>query len=204
MAGLLLYGGSFNPIHHGHLIVARSVAEQRGFSRVVLIPSRRPPHKRDEDLAPAEARLALCRAAVAGDDLFEVSDWEMQQRGPNYTLLTVRHFRALHPPPARLAWLIGMDSLAELATWHQVAELVAECEVLTAQRPASAPPSLASLETLVSAAALERLQANILETPRIDVGATQIRARVAAGRSIRYLVPERVREEIERRRLYQP
>lgn len=202
MAGFLLYGGSFNPIHHGHLIVARSVAEQRAFSRVVLIPSRRPPHKRDDELAPAEARLALCHVAVEGDSLFEVSDWEMQQSGPNYTLTTVRHFRALYPPPARLAWLIGMDSLAELATWHRVAELLAECEMLTAQRPASALPSLDPLRPLVSPAALERLQANILETPRIDVGATQIRARVAAGRSIRYLVPERVREEIERRGLY--
>ncbi len=202
MAALLLYGGSFNPIHHGHLIVARNVAEQRQFSRVVLIPSRRPPHKRDDELAPAEARLALCHAAVEGDELFEVSDWEMQQSGPNYTLTTVRHFRGLYPPPARLAWLIGMDSLAELATWHRVADLLAECEMLTAQRPASAPPSLEPLTPLLPPAALERLQANILETPRIDVGATQIRARVAAGRSIRYLVPERVREEIERRGLY--
>lgn len=202
MAGILLFGGSFDPIHHGHLIVARAAAELIAAERVVLIPGASPPHKPPLRLSPADVRLELCRLAVGDDPLFEVSDWEARQTGPNYTLCTVRHFRQSLPAQTPLFWLLGMDSLAELPSWHRVDELVEACTLVTAGRPGVAPPQPPSLQPPLSAAQARRLLEHVLPTPLIDISASYIRARVKAGRSIRYLVPEAVRLAIERHGLY--
>lgn len=199
---ILLFGGSFDPIHHGHLLAARAAAERLDIRRVVLIPSATPPHKQNKQLAPAAERLTMCRLAVAGDPLFEVDDWELRQSGPNYTLNTVAHFASLHPPPAQLFWLIGADSLNELETWRRVGDLAELCTLVTAARPGAAAPDLSRLSSLVRPAALARIAAHVLETPRMDISATEIRSRIAAGRSIRYLAPEAVIAHIERSGLY--
>lgn len=203
MSGTLLFGGSFDPIHHGHLIVARSVAEQLGVARVVLIPSARPPHKQHVALAPAGQRLAMCRLAVAGDGLFEVSDWELGQHGLNYTLHTVRHFRGVRGPDEALYWLIGLDSLVDLPTWFRVGELADACTLVTAARPGVPCPDLsAALGAQLTAEQIERIGRHILPTPLIEISATEIRARARAGRSIRYLTPEAVANYIAARGLY--
>lgn len=202
MASILLFGGSFDPIHHGHLIVCRYAAETLGAGRVVLIPGASPPHKQDVTLTPAADRLELCRLAAGGDPLFEVSDWEARQAGPNYTLHTVRRFRQTQPEQTRLYWLIGMDSLAELSSWYRVGELVALCTLVTAGRPGCEWPDRSSLVESMSAEQIRELEAHILDSPLIDISGSDIRARVRAGRSIRYLVPESVREAIEARGLY--
>jgi nicotinate-nucleotide adenylyltransferase len=205
---LLLFGGSFNPIHHGHLIVARHAAERLGCRRIVLIPSALPPHKQDRALAPAAERLTMCRLAVAGEPLFEVSDWELTQAGPNYTLHTVEQFLtgraadAMATAREQLCWLIGMDSLLELETWHRATELVERCTIVTTSRPGTEPPDPERLARHFNAVQVQRLLANVIEGPRIDISATDIRGRVAAGRSIRYLVPEAVAAHIAAQRLY--
>lgn len=202
MARVLLFGGSFNPIHHGHLAIARAVAQQLEIPRVVLIPAASPPHKQGEVLPPGAQRLEMCRIAVAGDPLFEVSDWELRQSGPNYTLLTVEHFRSRLPAASELYWLIGMDSLRELHTWHRVGDLAACCTLVTAQRPGFPPADLAPLRALLAPGALERVRRHILETPQIGISATGIRARVARGASIRELVPEGVADFVREHGLY--
>jgi nicotinate-nucleotide adenylyltransferase len=202
LARILLFGGSFNPIHHGHLIVCRFAAEALGADRVILIPGATPPHKQHAALAPAPDRVELCRLAVRDDPLFEVSDWETRQAGPNYTLHTVRHFRDTQPRGTKLYWLIGMDSLAELPTWYRVGELVSLCTLVTAGRPGSKRPDCSKLKDHMSPEQLHELEKHILETPLIDISASDIRARVRAGLSIRYLVPEAVRVTIESRGLY--
>jgi len=202
VSGILLFGGSFDPIHHGHLIVARAAAEQLGVERVVLIPSARPPHTLDRQLTLARLRVRLCELAVADDPLFAVDDWETRQSGPNYTLLTVHHFRERLGPEPALYWLIGADSLAELHTWYRVPELVEACMLVTVARPGVDLSRLPQLERLLTPAQLDRLRAHVLSTPRIEISASDIRARLRAGRSIRYLVPEAVRAEIERLGLY--
>jgi len=169
---------------------------------VVLVPGASPPHKPEAVLTPAADRLELCRLAVDDDPLFEVSDWETCQPGPNYTLHTVRHFRAVLPEDTRLYWLIGMDSLAELLSWYRVGELAGLCTLVTAGRPGNARPDLTPLRELLSAEQFRELERHILETPLIDISATDIRARVRAGLSIRYLVPEAVRAAIAARGLY--
>lgn len=203
MAGVLLFGGSFDPIHHGHLIVCAWVAERLAVDRAILIPSATPPHKSRAALAPPDDRLAMCRLAVEGDPWFEVSDWELRQPGPNYTLHSVRHFREQVGAGPPLYWLIGMDSLRELRTWHRVDALVSAATIVTARRPGSDPPSLSHLAGALSAEQIDALRSGVLETPQIEISATDIRRRVAAGRSIRYLVPPAVEAYIRERRLYQ-
>lgn len=203
MSRILLFGGSFDPIHHGHLIVGRAAAERIGAARVVLIPSALPPHKLDRQLAPGPDRLEMCRLATRGDALFEVSDIEQRGGGgPNYSLLTVQAFRATAPAATELCWLIGMDSLAELDTWHRVGDLANACTLVTAARGGYAAPDLSRLERLIGGERVHRIRAHIVATPQIEISATDIRARVQAGRSIRYLTPEAVCESIAARGLY--
>lgn len=199
---MLLFGGSFNPIHHGHLIVARHAAEALGLGRVVLMPSATPPHKSTAGLAPAADRLKMCRLAVEGDPMFEVSDWEIQRDGPNYTLETIRHFRAQGYAADEVHWLIGMDSLHELGTWYRAAELVDECTIVTVARPGAQHPTRAALCRSFTAAQADRLLAHIVDGPQIDIASTEIRHRVMSGASIRYLLPEAVRIFIAERGLY--
>ena len=201
---VVLFGGSFNPIHNGHLIVVRNVAEQLGAGRVVLIPSANPPHKPADDLASAEDRLEMARVAVAGEPGWEVSDCELCREGPSFTIDTVAHFRRSLGPDVELCWLIGADSLPELVSWYRVDELVEMCRIVTAARPGWEKPDLAGLRARLTKEQVRRLAADMLETPRIDIAATEIRRRVREGRSIRYLVPDAVRGFIHAASLYPP
>jgi nicotinate-nucleotide adenylyltransferase len=198
---VLLFGGSFDPIHHGHLIIARAAAEKIGCQQVIFIPAARPPHKRNRRLANGEQRLVMCRAAVTGEPLFAVDDWEMQQSGPSYTLETVRHYRS-RQPQAELFWLIGMDSLRELHLWYEIGTLVDLCTVVTALRPGDDDPDWRELAAVLSSEQVDTLRRHVLETPEIAISATDIRQRVRAGLSIRYLVPPAVDEYIASHGLY--
>jgi len=201
-----LFGGSFNPIHVGHLIVARAVAEHLDVSRLIFVPSGNPPHKRSGGLADAAARLTMARIATADEPGFEVSDIEIQrdaqQSGPSYTILTVQHYRQLLGADESLFWIIGGDTLTELHTWYRVDELVDMCRIVTAMRPGFEQPDLSVLHTKLSSAQVSRLREGMLPTPVVDISATDIRHRVRTGRSIRYLVPDAVCDYIEKRGLY--
>lgn len=201
-SGVLLFGGSFNPIHIGHLIVARSAAEQLGITRIILIPSAQPPHKHAHKLAPAGHRLEMAGLAVEEDPLFEVSDVELQRSGPSYTMLTIEAFREELGPDVELHWLIGADSLPELWSWYRVDELVDACRIVIAVRPGYEEPDLTPLTAKLSAVQIERLREAVLPTPLIDISATNIRSRVAESLPIRHLVPESVRRYIEQQQLY--
>jgi nicotinate-nucleotide adenylyltransferase len=197
-----LYGGSFDPIHFGHLIAARSVAEQWDISRVILIPSARPPHKQDHALAPAVDRLEMARRAVAGDSLFDVSDMELCRQGPSYTFDTVAEFRRTLGQDAAMFWIIGGDTLPELPTWFRIGELVKAVRIVTVTRPGWQPPEMTFLAPSVGHDAAEQLLGDCVRTAGIEISASQIRARVRAGRSVRYLVPEGVDAYIRDRGLY--
>jgi nicotinate-nucleotide adenylyltransferase len=212
--GIGLFGGSFNPIHIGHLIVARSMLEQLGLRRMVLIPSANPPHKHGlTELADATDRLKMVRLAISGEAGFEADDIEIRRSGPSYTILTVQDYRKAlgqrtgnEPAPVSaeppLYWIIGGDSLPELHTWYRIRELVEQCRIVTAARPGYERPDLTPLQALLTVRQIQDLRDAVLPTPRIDISATDIRRRIREERSIRYLVPENVREYIESRRLY--
>ncbi len=200
--GVALFGGSFNPVHIGHLIVARAVAEHLDVEKVILIPSAQPPHKNDKKLADGGHRLEMIRLAVEGDPLFEISDLEMKRSGPSYTILTVDDFRKQVGEHTPLFWVMGSDSLEELHTWYRIGELVDRCCMVTAVRPGFEQHALSRLAEQLSAEQITVLKKHILETPLIDISATAIRQRVRRGQSIRYLVPEAVGAYIERHNLY--
>lgn len=197
-----LFGGSFNPIHTGHLVASRAVAEHLHLEKVYLLPAAVPPHRTPKSLALPQHRLAMARLAVEGEGLFEVSDFEIRQAGPSYTVLTVEEFRRSLGEAAELFWVIGADSLGELANWYQSERLVDLCQIVTAARPGWEAPDLATLARRLRPDQVEKLRAGILQTPRIDISASEIRRRVAAGQSIRYLVPDAVADYIAAEGLY--
>jgi nicotinate-nucleotide adenylyltransferase len=198
----MLFGGSFNPVHFGHLVSARAAAELLGVGRVVLIPSLNPPHKLEVEMPPADVRLRMVSEAVAGDALFEVSDAEIRRGGTSFTVETVGQFRRELGKGVELIWLIGADSLPELATWHRTEELVKLCRIVTLRRPGWETPELSALRTRIGADAVDRLVGDIIETPRLDISATEIRRRVREGKPIRYLVPDAVAGFISEHNLY--
>ena len=189
------FGGSFNPIHHGHLICARAVAEARGFEKIVLIPSCRPPHKpADGDIAAAEHRLAMCRLAIEGSNLFEVDDLELHRTGPSYTIDTVRELR--HRGWPEVHWLIGADMLQNLPLWHQPEALLAETRFIVIARHGW------SMDWSLLPPPYRVLQSQVVTAPLIEIGATDIRRRVTERKSIDYLMPPGVCKFIEEHGLY--
>lgn len=200
--GIALFGGTFDPIHHGHLIVARAVVEQLGYARVVLIPAPNPPHKVGRELTDATHRLEMARRAVEGEPRFDVSDIELRRPGLSYTILTVEAFRREVGPDVPLAWIIGSDSLPELHSWYRIGELVDACRIVTAVRAGYETPDLSALRRTLAPEQVDRLCRDILPTPVIEISATDIRRRVHDGESIRYLVPESVRAYIHDHNLY--
>ncbi len=180
-----LYGGTFDPIHHGHLILARDAIEQFSLDRVLFIPAALSPHKLATRPVTPTLRRDMVAAAIAGEPRFILDDSEIHRAGPSFTIDTVEHVRAAHPA-AELFYFIGEDNIAALHTWRRIDELRRLAQFVVFGRGQSADEH-----------DFPRL------TRRIDISATEIRARVARGQSIRYLVPEAVREFIARHQLYQ-
>lgn len=203
MTRILLFGGSFDPLHHGHVIIGRHVAETLGVPRVVLMPSGQPPHKPGRTIASVAERVAMCALVAAEDPFFVVDPWEAEQSGPSYTLNTIRHAQEMYGPEVQLLWLVGLDSLHELHTWYRAQELVAACQIVTALRPGLAPPDERALAGYFGATAAAQLLRHVVPGLQIDISSTQIRTRVAAGRDIRYLVPPAIGAYIRTRGLYQ-
>jgi nicotinate-nucleotide adenylyltransferase len=184
-----LFGGTFDPVHHGHLIIAQAVLEHTRLDRMVFIPSARPPHKGQDVMFGAAARSLFLTLAVHGHQRFEVSDIELHRRGPSYTIDTLRELKSLLPPGAELFFLVGADNLNEIETWKDPRSILEECTILVANR---ACPEDHSIPDWI-ADRVERIP-----TPVIDISSSDIRRRIREGKSIRYLVPEAVAEEIAR------
>lgn len=200
---LILFGGTFDPVHHGHLIVARHLAELRGFGRIVLMPTAAPPHK-SAAIASAEDRLAMLRLAIEGEGLFDVSDLELRREGPSYTIDTVRTLKQGRPG-LQVGLVVGTDMLEEFPNWRQAGELLDEIELIAVARPPwdrRTDRILESLRGRFRADQFGRLRQAPASTPRIDIASSQVRRRIAEGRSIRYLVPESVGAYIRRNGLY--
>jgi nicotinate-nucleotide adenylyltransferase len=171
------------------------VAESLGYDRVILIPSANPPHKvAPASLADSAHRLAMLRIAVADDSMFAIDDLELSRAGPSYTIDTARILAGRGEGP--IHWLIGADMLLYLPNWHNPAELLREVKFLIMARPGWL------LDWTLLPAEYRHLAENVVAAPVIDISATAIRARVAQGKSIRYLTPGAVCEYIEDNGLY--
>ncbi len=182
-----LYGGTFDPVHHGHLILARDALEQLALERVIFIPAALSPHKLASTPAPDALRREMLAAALADEPEFILDDSELHLAGPSFSIDTVERIHAQYPE-ARLYYLIGADNLRELHTWRRIEDLRRLAEFVVFGRGENSPATATGFRTL----------------PRlIDISATEIRRRVAHGESIRYLVPEPVRSIIAAHHLYQ-
>ena len=183
-----IFGGTFDPVHLGHLILARDAVEQFGLTRLIFVPATINPHKlaRGGPAAPADARLAMLHAAIAGEPRFSVDDCELRRTGPSFTFDTVRELHARWPA-AEWIYFIGADNVAELPAWHRIDELRALVRFAVFQRGDEAADGFLTVATR-----------------RIDISATEIRTRLTAGHPVRYLVPEAVATIISARRLYSP
>jgi nicotinate-nucleotide adenylyltransferase len=197
-----ILGGSFDPVHNGHLHVAGESLRRLSLDRVVFVPARLPPHKLDVPLSDAMHRLKMLELAVAGTSTFEVSEVELRRAGASYTVDTVETELARLGEAGEVFLLIGADQAADLGDWHRVGELVRLCTVVVVSRPGFAPARLERLRTRLSAEAVEKLASAALDIPPVDVSSTEIRRRVRAGRSITGLVPAAVESYIRTHRLY--
>lgn len=198
---IAIFGGTFNPVHVGHLVAAQDAHETMGMDRTVWIPVAQPPHKTCPDLAPGDDRLRMVDLAVEGDPRFETSDMELRRPGPSYSIDTVRDWRRRHPD-AEISFLIGSDSLPDLHTWREIRALLDLCRFVTVARPgfdaAAVTPERLGLPREICSALL----ANVVEIHPVGVSSSEVRARIAQGRSIRYLVPDPVVSWIRQRGLY--
>lgn len=192
-----IFGGTFDPPHLGHLIVAQDAWQALRLDQLIFVPAAAPPHKRGRAITEATIRLGMLKAAVAGDPRFEVSDLELRRAGPSYTVDTLRELRGANPG-AELYFLLGVDQFAGFPTWREPEEIARLAKLVVLTRGGEAPDaSVANGEV-----GAERFPHLLLEVTRIDLSATAIRARVAAGEPIRYLVPEEVAAIIRSEGLY--
>ncbi len=196
-----ILGGTFNPVHLGHLIMAQDALEHFELSRVLLVPCASPPHKSAQDLAPASHRLAMLEAVLEGDLHFEASDLELQRGGTSYTVDTLRELAALNPG-VELCFIIGSDSLLELHLWKDIEAILGLCRVVTIARPGIDLAGLKGTDLKLPDPWPARLLADIRVGHQVDVSSTDIRYRVAEGMAIRYLVPAGVEMYIAEHSLY--
>ncbi len=187
-----IFGGTFNPPHIGHVIVAESVRDQLQFDSVVFVPSANPPNKHDRSIAPAADRLHMTKLAIHGNKYFDISDIETQRGGISYTIDTVNAFTERYPR-ASLSLIIGVDNLLEFQTWKSPDDILAKVDLVAMSRPGfSAQHDHGKYSKFVT----------FVNVPHIGISGTEIRRRIKMGRSIRYLVPQSVEEYILHRGLY--
>ncbi len=193
----LCFGGSFNPIHNGHLVCARATAEALGYDRVILIPAAHPPHKvAGAEFAEPEHRLEMCRLATTLEpQLFEVDDIELHRPPPSYTIDTVRQLRQVRNWK-EVHWLIGADMLMYLPKWRDPEALLRETQFVVMRRPGT------EIAWSALPPAYSQLRRHVAETPLLDISSTDIRRRVATGKSVEYLVPPGVAGYVREHGLY--
>jgi nicotinate-nucleotide adenylyltransferase len=193
-----ILGGTFDPPHVGHLWLAAMAADALALDRVLFMPAAQPPHKGGSLVSRATDRLLMTRLAISADPAFELCPIEMERTGPSYTIDSVTELKRAHPD-ADLFLIMAADSLAQIDTWREPDRLLTEVEWIVGPRPGSELPDRSTLEERFGAGAS---RIHLLDGPTLDVSSSQIRRRVAAGHTIRYLVARNVEELIIDRGLY--
>jgi nicotinate-nucleotide adenylyltransferase len=190
-------GGTFDPVHYGHLAAAEEARRRFELARVIFVPSGRPPHKKEREVSPAEARYEMVALATASNPAFEASRVEVDRPGPSYSADTMEWFRRSLGEEVKLYFITGADAMLEIMTWHDPQRLGRVCEFIAVMRPGY---ELGPLEKALGPALLARTQ--VLEVAGVAVSSTELRRRAVSGRSLRYLTPPAVISYIRGRRLY--
>ena len=184
-----ILGGTFNPIHVGHLTIAEMVHEQLKLDKVIFVPSHLPPHKSGQDVASADDRYHMVRLAVGGNPHFEVSDYEIKKGGKSYSIETVRWFRDRYPAGTKMFFIIGSDLLPTLRTWKRVNEILKIVSFVSVNRPGfKQKKSIFKLRSIT--------------VPGLQTSSSYVRKRITAGKTVKYLVPENVVRYITKKGLY--
>jgi len=208
---IALFGGSFNPIHLGHLRAAEEDREAMGLDLVYFVPAASPPHKPPLGLAPAEHRLQMVRLGTKGNRYFMVSDVEVRRSGNSFTIDTVRYFRSTMRAQPELFLIMGGDQFSELDTWREADEVARLCNIIVHTRLSEKPETAARIAILNRFGYTETNSSyvhpsghtlNFVRTTFFPISATLIRRKLAVGESIRYLVPTDVGDYIERHAPY--
>lgn len=194
-----ILGGTFDPIHIGHLAAAEDAAWRLGMSRVLLIPNARPPHKGDRAVSATEHRVAMATLAIADNPLFVLDRIELNRAGPSYTLDTLRQLRARYGANTTLSFLVGCDALGQLHTWHEPDAILEEFGLVVMERPTGSPVDWPVVERRFPHI---RRQVEMIDVAELEISGSDIRSRVREGRPIRYYVPPPVARYIEEHRLY--
>jgi len=185
-------GGTFDPIHHGHLVAASEVAHIFALDEVVFVPTGQPYQKDSRQVSPAEDRYLMTVIATASNPRFSVSRVDIDRPGPTYTIDTLHELRAANKPQDELYFITGADALAEILTWHDVDELFTLAHFVGCTRPGHR----------LSGAGLPDDKVSLVEIPALAISSTECRARVEAGEPVWYLVPDGVVQYIAKRKLY--
>lgn len=189
MVRIGIFGGTFNPLHNGHLAVAQLIREKLCLDRVIFVPAYLPPHKSGLRLAPAKDRFQMIRAAVRGNPIFSVSDFEIRRKGKSYSVDTARHFRKIYGRRVRLYFVIGADSLLELKRWKAIRDILKLVDFIVVNRPGYPLKNLP-------------VKAKVVSLPGFGISSSWIRKRVGEGKPIEYFVPVPVNKMIRQRNLY--
>jgi len=188
-----VFGGTFDPVHNGHLVAASEVAHALKLAEVIFVPTGQPWQKEDRDLAAAEDRYLMAVIATASDSLFSVSRVDIDRPGETYTIDTLRDLRAERGPSPEFFFIMGADALSGVSTWHNTENLLSMAHFVGCTRPGHS----------IDANDLGRQGFTLIEIPALEISSTACRERVRAGRPIRYLVPDGVIQYISKRGLYQ-
>jgi nicotinate-nucleotide adenylyltransferase len=200
-----ILGGTFDPIHYGHLAIAEQVREALALDRVLFVPAAQPPHKLDEELAPAADRAAMVALAIAGNQHFSLSEIELERDGPSYTADTLAELAdetARQGVARDLYFILSTEALADLRRWHEPDRVLELARLAVVARPGAPLPGATQLADMLPGGAASLARAERVETVPLAYSSSDVRRRAAGGRSIRYLVPAAVEAYIRDRRLY--
>ncbi|MDH4209415.1 MAG: nicotinate-nucleotide adenylyltransferase [Anaerolineae bacterium] len=191
-------GGTFDPIHYGHLAAAEEARARVNLERVLFVVALMPPHKLDEEITPAQHRLAMVRLGIASNPFFEISTVDIDRPGPSYTVDTISILREQWGDDTELFFIMGLDSLAEMPTWHQPERLIQLCRLVAVTRP-GVEVDLPALERAIPGLSA-RLE--IIDMPEVEISSSDLQRRLKQGLPIKYQVPEKVERYIREHRLY--
>ncbi|MGD1118001.1 MAG: GTPase ObgE [Dehalococcoidales bacterium] len=194
-----VFGGTFDPVHLGHLMIAEEAKTALDMAEVVLVPAGQPMSRRDENVTPARHRLEMLRLAIEGKPELKISEMEIERKGPSYTVDTIAGMKKLYARGDELYFILGWDSLEQLPDWHEPSRLVNSCYLVAVPRPGWKRPNIKALEGILPGITQKVIW---LDKPRVDIGATAIRELAARGEPIDHLVPKTVAEYIRKNKLY--
>jgi nicotinate-nucleotide adenylyltransferase len=197
LAAIGIMGGTFDPIHYGHLIIAEESRIEFGLDKVFFVAAGDPPHKKDYDVSDTAHRRAMTLLAISSNPLFEASDIEMERSGPSYSVDTIEQFSKTMGKGTEFYFITGADAIFEILTWHEPHRLRSMCRFIAATRPGY---HLEELKQRLPAEFLDQI--TFLEIPGVHISSTGLRERVRMGKSIKYMVPEAVENYIYSHNLY--